>query len=76
MVLRMKNMPYNLRRTLVSQTLGDFMHWFKLLLEGWVVFGIVAVAAGSIWTTRLSREMNPEISKAPPLPETQFETAA
>jgi hypothetical protein len=44
-------------------------------MEAWVVFGVVTVVAGLIWTARLSRELNPEISKAPPRPERQFETA-
>jgi hypothetical protein len=52
------------------------MHWLKLFAEGWLVFGVVSTVAGLIWTTRLSREMNPDISKAPPVPERQFGTAA
>jgi hypothetical protein len=45
-------------------------------MEVWVVFGVVIVVAGLIWTTRLSREMSPEISKIPPAPERQFGTAS
>jgi len=52
------------------------MHSLKLLVEGWLVFGVVTVVAGLIWTTRLSREMNPEVSKAQPMPERQFGTAS
>ncbi len=52
------------------------MHWLKLLMEVWVVVGIVSVVAGLIWTTHLSREMNPEISKLPHPPERQFGTAS
>jgi hypothetical protein len=50
------------------------MHSLKVLLEVWLLFGVVTVVAGSIWTTRLSREMNPEITKAPPAPERRFGT--
>ena len=60
---------------LFSKTPGGFMHSLRLLMEAWVVFGVVTVVAGLIWTARLSRELNPEISKAPPRPERQFETA-
>jgi hypothetical protein len=52
------------------------MHWLKLLVEGWLMFGVVTVIAGLIWTTRLSREMNPEVSKATPRPERQFGAAS
>ncbi|MGH9498876.1 MAG: hypothetical protein ACRD3L_07010 [Terriglobales bacterium] len=52
------------------------MHWLKLLMEGWLVFGVVIVVAGSVWTTRLSREMSPEINKIPAAPERQFGTAS
>lgn len=45
-------------------------------MEAWVVFGAVTVVAGLIWTTRLSREMNPEISKVASVPERQFRTAS
>ena len=51
------------------------MHWLKLLMEGWVVFGIVTVITGLIWTTRLSREMDPEISEGQSQSERQFGTA-
>jgi hypothetical protein len=52
------------------------MHWLKLFVEGWLVFGVVTVVAGLVWTTRLSREMNPEPSKAAPMAERQFGTAS
>jgi hypothetical protein len=52
------------------------MHWLKLVMEGWVIFGVVVVAAGMIWTTRLSREMNPEVPKVPSVPERQFGAAS
>lgn len=52
------------------------MHWLKLLVEVWLVFGAVMVVAGLMWTTRLSHEMNPEISKVPPKSERQFRTAS
>jgi hypothetical protein len=52
------------------------MHWLKLLVEGWLVFGVVTVVTGLMWTTHLSREADSEITKAPPMPERQFETAA
>jgi hypothetical protein len=51
------------------------MHWLKLLMEVWVVFGVVTVVAGLIWTTRLSREMDPEISEASSPSERGFGTA-
>jgi len=47
------------------------VHWLTLLMEIWVVFGVVSVVAGLIWTARMGREMEPEISNAPPLPEWQ-----
>ncbi len=75
MVPIMEHLPYNLRRTLVSKDPGGFMHWLKLLMEGWVVFGIVTVVAGLIWTARLSREMDPEISEGRSQSEPQFGTA-
>ena len=51
------------------------MHWLKLLVEGWLVLGVVTVATGLIWTTHLSREADPEI-KAPAMPERRFETTS
>jgi hypothetical protein len=52
------------------------MHWLKLMMEVWVVFGVMSTMAGLIWTARLSRETDPEISKAPTLPERQLATAS
>lgn len=52
------------------------MHWLKLFMEVWFVFGVVTVVAGMIWTTRLSRNMNPEIGNISPLPERQLATAS
>ncbi len=52
------------------------MHWLKLMMEVWVVFGVVSVVAGLMWTARLSRETDTEISNAPPLPERQLATAS
>jgi hypothetical protein len=52
------------------------VHWLKLVLEVWVVWGVVSVVGWLIWNARLSREINPEISKAPPLPERQVATAS
>jgi hypothetical protein len=52
------------------------MHWLKLTMEVWVVIGVVTTVAGLIWTARLSRETDPEISKASPLPERQLSTAS
>jgi hypothetical protein len=52
------------------------MHWLKLFAEGWLLFGVVSTVAGLIWTTRLSREMNPDVSKAPAMPERPFATAS
>jgi hypothetical protein len=51
------------------------MHWLKWLLEIWVVCGILTVVAGLIWTTRVNREMNPEINRVP-APERQFGAAS
>jgi hypothetical protein len=48
------------------------MHWLKLLAEGWLAFGAATVVIGLFWTTRLSRQMNPEAGKAPSLPERAF----
>jgi hypothetical protein len=55
---------------------GEFMRWLKLMMEVWVVLGVVSTIAGLIWTAQLSRETDPEISKAPPLPEHQLATAS
>jgi hypothetical protein len=52
------------------------MHWLKLMMEVWVVIGVVSTVAGRIWTARLSRETDPEISKAPTLPEQHLVTAS
>ena len=42
------------------------MHWLRLMMEVWVVFGVVSVVAGLMWTARLSRETDTEISNARP----------
>jgi hypothetical protein len=52
------------------------MHSLKVLMEAWAVLGVVTVVAGLIWTTRLSREMNPEVSRHAPVPERQLATAS
>ena len=53
------------------------MHGLKLMMEVWVVIGVVSTVAGLVWTARLSRETDPEISKAPPpLPERRLATAS
>ena len=52
------------------------MHWLKLVVEGWLLFGVVSVVVGLIWTTRLSCEMNPEVNKVHVMPERQFGTAS
>jgi len=52
------------------------MHWLKLMMEVWVVIGVVSTVAGRIWTARLNRETDPEISKAPTLPEQQLVTTS
>jgi hypothetical protein len=75
MVPRETHLPYNRAPDAVFDP-GGFMHWLKLIVEGWLAFGVVTVVAGLVWTTRLSREMNPEVSKAPPMSERQFGTAS
>jgi hypothetical protein len=65
--------PIIVRRT-AFQDPGGFMHWLKLLMEAWVVFGVVTVVAGLIWTTRLSRAMNPEV-RVPVASERSFGAA-
>jgi hypothetical protein len=45
------------------------VHWLKLTLEVWVVWGVVSVVGGLIWTARLRREINPQISEARHLSE-------
>jgi hypothetical protein len=52
------------------------MHWLKLMVEGWLVFGVVTVVIGLMWTTHLSREAEPEITKTSSRPERQLETVA
>ncbi|MFZ0285049.1 MAG: hypothetical protein WAL32_07440 [Terriglobales bacterium] len=52
------------------------MHWLKLVMEGWVVFGAVTVVAGALWTSHLSRQMKPEHNKIPAASDRQFGTAS
>lgn len=52
------------------------MHSLKVLMEVWAVLGVVTVVAGMIWTTRLSRDMNPEIGKLPAASDRQLATAS
>jgi len=33
------------------------MHWIKLLMEGWVLLGIVTVIVGVIWTNKQGNEL-------------------
>jgi hypothetical protein len=68
--------PIIVRRAAFLRDLGGFMHWLKWLIEIWIVFGVVFVIAGLIWTTRLSSEMNPEIGKMPAASERQFGTTS
>lgn len=51
------------------------MHWLKLLMEVWVVLGVITVLAGLAWTARISREMDPEIDGVTSPSEPQFGTA-
>jgi hypothetical protein len=51
------------------------MHWLKLLMEVWVVLGVVTVLGGLAWTARMSREMDPEIRAVSSPSEPQFGTA-
>jgi hypothetical protein len=51
------------------------MHWLKLLMEVWMVFGVVTVLGGLAWTARMSREMDPEINEVSSASEPQFGTA-
>jgi hypothetical protein len=55
---------------------GGFMLWLKLMMEVWVMFGVVSTVAGLIWTARLSRETDSEISNAPTLAKRQLATAS
>lgn len=34
------------------------MHWIKLLMEGWVLLGIVTVIVGVIWTNKQRNELS------------------
>jgi hypothetical protein len=34
------------------------MHWVKLLVEGWVLLGIVTVMVGVIWTKKQGNELS------------------
>jgi len=52
------------------------MLWLKLMMEVWVMFGVVSTVAGLIWTARLSRETDSEISNAPTLAKRQLATAS
>jgi hypothetical protein len=36
--------------------LGGIMHWVKLVVEVWVLSGIMTVILGFLWTSKLTRE--------------------
>jgi len=42
---------------------GGTMHWVKLLVEVWILFGVVTVISGLLWTSKLSKESQPSIAK-------------
>jgi len=40
---------------------GTIMHWVKWLIEIWILFGVVTVILGLLWTSRLSKESQPNV---------------
>jgi hypothetical protein len=52
------------------------MHWLKWLVEIWMVCGVVTVVVGLILTTRVNREMSPDINKVEAASERSFGAAS
>ncbi len=39
------------------------MHWVKLLVEVWILFGVVTLILGLLWTSKLTKESQPSIAR-------------
>ena len=49
------------------------MHWVKWLVEGWILFGVITVILGLLWTSKLTNKSQPDVVKnASPLPRTEL----
>ena len=42
---------------------GGIMHWVKLVVEAWVLFGLVTVILGLLWTSKLTNKSQPNAVK-------------
>jgi len=49
------------------------MHWVKLLVEGWILFGVITVMLGLLWTSLSTPEAQTGIVKnVPSVPSADF----
>lgn len=49
------------------------MHWMKWLIEVWILFGVVTVILGLLWTSKLTNRSQPNTAKsASSLPRTEL----
>jgi hypothetical protein len=58
---------------MVHHPLWGIMHWFKLLVEAWILFGLAMVIWGLLWSSNLANESQPTVSKnTPAVPQSKF----
>ena len=43
--------------------LGAIMHWVKLLVEVWILFGVITVVLGLFWTSKLTNKSQSNVVK-------------
>jgi hypothetical protein len=56
-----------------SSAWGEIMHWVKWLVEVWILFGVVIVILGLLWTSKLTNKSQPKtIQTASSLPHTEL----
>jgi hypothetical protein len=51
------------------------MHWVILFAWGWLVFGVITVIVGLLWTDAISQRNLPEIAKTSPNRSVGFRAA-
>ncbi|MGA8153303.1 MAG: hypothetical protein WB952_20295 [Terriglobales bacterium] len=44
------------------------MHWVKLMVEMWVLIGVVTVILGLLWTSKLAKKPQLNLVKSAPPP--------
>jgi hypothetical protein len=76
-ILRAINLAYNHFAWGEESSSRGKMHWVKLLLEAWVLLGIVTVIVGLIWTDRQSRVLSKQAATpiSPPKVRPEFRSA-